>query len=146
MGIPPCRWNNGAVTSRYRLRLSPLRRWGAVLVTALAGAFFVAGLARPDTDLAWKALSVVGLISCVLALHSVLGAALVVRPQGLRIQRTWPLRRDIRWYRMLRVDVIPGFWHLEVELNSGERIVLPCVEDVDRLYEQMEAHRQALDA
>ena len=41
---------------------------------------------------------------------------------------------------------MPGFWHLEIELNSGERITLPAVDDLERLYQLMEHHRQALDA
>jgi hypothetical protein len=74
------------------------------------------------------------------------GPVVVVRPEGLRVQRNWPIRRDYRWYRILAIDVIPGFWHLEVELNSGQRIALPPVDDLDRLYRLMEHHRQALDA
>jgi hypothetical protein len=74
------------------------------------------------------------------------GSVVVVRPDGLRLQRNWPLRRDYRWYRILSIDVIPGFWHLEIELNSGQRIALPPVDDLDRLYRLMEHHRQALDA
>ena len=62
------------------------------------------------------------------------------------MQRNWPFRRDFRWYRILAIDVVPGFWHLEVELNSGERITLPAVDDLERLYQLMEHHRQALDA
>ena len=69
-----------------------------------------------------------------------------VRPRGLRLQRNWPFRRDIPWYRILQIDVIPGFWNLEIELNSGERLALPCVEHLNDLYHRMEHHRQALDA
>jgi hypothetical protein len=136
----------GVVRSGYRLRMSPVRRWGTVVVLIAAGVFFVPGIVTAGFDLWWRALSVVGLVTAVLGLRAVLGSVLVVRDEGLRIQRSWPLRRDVRWYRMLQVDVIPGFWNLEVELNSGERLVLPCVDDVDRLYEEMERHRQALDA
>ena len=52
---------------------------------------------------------------------------LIVRDEGLRVQKTWPHRRDIPWYRILATDVIPGFWNLELELNSGERVELPPV-------------------
>ena len=70
----------------------------------------------------------------------------VVRPDGLRVQRNWSFRRNYRWYRILAIDVVPGFWHLEVELNSGERVTLPAVDDLERLYDLMEQRRQALDA
>ena len=108
--------------------------------------FFVPGIFAPGLSFWWHALSVFGLLTSVAGLRILLGSVVVVRPQGLRVQRNWPLRRDIPWYRMLEIDVIPGFWNLEVELNSGERLSLPCVENLDDLYHRMEHHRQALDA
>jgi hypothetical protein len=115
----------------------------AVLVVclALAVSWAVAG-----GDWWFRALSAVVALASVAGLRILWGPVVVVRDAGLRVQRNWPLRRDIRWYRILAIDVIPGFWHLEVELNSGERLALPAVDDLDRLYRLMEQHRQALDA
>ena len=107
--------------------------------------FFLPGLFGQGLDVWWRALSAVGLVTSVLALRVVLGAAVVVREEGLRIQRLWPLTRDIPWYRILSTDVIPGFWFLELELNSGERIELPAVEHLDDLYERIEEHRRDID-
>lgn len=117
-----------------------------VVVLGLCFVFFLPGLFGPGLDLAWRLLSLVGLVTSLLALRVVLGAAVVVREEGLRIQRLWPLTRDLPWYRILSTEVIPGFWFLELELNSGERVELPCVEHLDDLYERIEAHRRDLDA
>ena len=116
----------------------------AVMVVGLL--LFVPGALASGIDLWWRLLCVVGALSCISGLRILWGSVVVVRPQGLRVQRNWPIRRDFRWYRILAIDVVPGFWHLEVELNSGERITLPAVEDLERLYQLMEHHRQALDA
>jgi len=107
---------------------------------------FIPGAIVGGVDLWWRVLCGFGVLSCIAGLRILWGSVVVVRPQGLRVQRNWPLRRDFRWYRILAIDVVPGFWHLEVELNSGERITLPAVEDIERLYQLMEHHRQALDA
>jgi hypothetical protein len=130
----------------YRLRMSPVRRTLLAGLLTLTAVFFVPGIFAPGLSFWWHALSVFGLLTSVAGLRILLGSVVVVRPQGLRVQRNWPLRRDIPWYRMLEIDVIPGFWNLEVELNSGERLSLPCVENLDDLYHRMEHHRQALDA
>jgi hypothetical protein len=130
----------------YRLRMSPARRLVVTVVLVAAALFFVPGMLAPDLSWWWRALSSVGFLSALLGLRAVLGRVVLVGPAGLRLQKSWPLRRDIRWYRILQIDVIPGFWNLEVELNSGERLALPCVEHLDDLYETMERHRQALDA
>jgi hypothetical protein len=137
--------NGGVPTKRYRLRLSPLRRASTTVVVALAMAFLLPGALASELPLWWRATSVVGLLCGVLGLRAIWGAVVVVRADRLRIQRTWPLRRDLRWYRILSIDVIPGFWHLELELNSGERLVLPPVRELQDLYESMERYRQALD-
>ncbi len=121
------------------------RIWRTVLLVACL-AFFVPGVLAGGIDLWWRAFAVVGTLATLAGLRILWGPVVVVRPQGLRIQRNWPLRRDFRWYRILSIDVVPGFWHLEVELNSGERITLPAVDDIERLYQLMEYHRQALDA
>jgi hypothetical protein len=126
-----------------------MRAWRRILLTivlVVIAVFFVPGIGAPGLPLWWHILSVVGLLTAFAGLRIVLGSVVVVRPTGLRIQRNWPIRRDIRWYRILAIDVIPGFWNLEIELNSGERIALPAVEDLDDLYHRMEHHRQALDA
>jgi hypothetical protein len=106
---------------------------------------FVPGVVAGAIDLWWRLLCLVGALSCAAGLRILWGSVVVVRPEGLRIQRNWPLRRELRWYRILSIDVVPGFWHLEIELNSGERIALPAVDDLERLYHLMEARRQALD-
>lgn len=130
----------------YRLRMSVLRRMCLVGLLALIAVFFVPGIFAPGLRLWWHGLSLLGLITAVAGLRILLGSVVVVRPDGLRLQRNWPFRRTIPWYRILEIDVIPGFWNLEVELNSGERLSLPCVEHLDDLYHRMEHHRQALDA
>ena len=126
--------------------MSPVARWVRVAGLALIGLFFVPGVVRGDLQLWWRAVSVIGLVTAVLGIRTLLGAVLVVRDRGLRIQRNWPYRRDIDWYRILATDVIPGFWNLELELNSGERVELPAVADLNALYEDIERHRTALDA
>jgi len=134
------------MASRYRLRMTRTRRAATVVLLVVVGVLLVPGIVGAGLELWWRALSLVGLASAVAGLRIVLGPVLVVRERGLLILRHWPLRRDIPWYRILQIDVIPGFWHLEIELNSGERIALPCVDDIDGLYRTMERHRQALDA
>lgn len=136
----------GVRAKGYRLRMSALRRGLTAGVLVLTAAFFIPGIAATGFDVWWRGLSVLGLALSILGLRTILGSVLVVRPDALRLYRFWPLRRDIPWYRILAIDVIPGFWHLEVELNSGERLTLPPVRDIEDLYETMENHRQALDA
>lgn len=130
----------------YRLRMSALRRIFLVGLLALLAVFFVPGIFAPGLRLWWHGLSLLGLGTALAGLRILLGPVLVVRPEGLRMQRNWPFRRNIPWYRILEIDVIPGFWNLEIELNSGERLSLPCVEHLEDLYNRMEHHRQALDA
>jgi hypothetical protein len=134
------------MSSRYRLRMSPLRRIATAALLVLIAVFFVPGILADGLELWWRVVSLVGFVTALIGLRIILGAVLVVRDRGLLILRNWPLRRDIPWYRILQIDVIPGFWNLEIELNSGERISLPPVHDLDGLYQRMERHRQALDA
>lgn len=129
----------------YRLRLNPVRRYATVALLVLCGLFFLSGIVAA-IDIWWRLFSIVGLVFAVLGLRTLLGPVVVVSPKGVRIQRNWPIRRQFQWHRILLIDVIPGFWNLELELNSGERISLPCVDDVDGLYRQMERFRTALDA
>ena len=112
----------------------------------LCGLFFMPGVLDSHLDLWWRFVSVVGLVTSILAIRTVVGAVLIVREEGLRVQKTWPKRRDIPWYRILATDVVPGFWNLEIELNSGERVELPPVDDINALYDDIERHRTALDA
>ena len=133
-------------TTKYRWRLSPVSRAIRVLVLTLIVAFFVPGVLSSGISLWWRAVSVVGLVTAVLAIRTVLGPVLIVRDEGLRVQKMWPRRRDIPWYRILATDVVPGFWNLELELNSGERVELPPVDDLNALYDEIERHRTALDA
>jgi hypothetical protein len=126
--------------------MAPLGRLLRSAVLLLGLLMFVPGVIASGIDLWWRAVFVAATLACVAGLRILWGSVVVVRPQGLRVQRNWPFRRDFLWYRILAIDVVPGFWHLEVELNSGERITLPAVDDLERLYQLMEQHRQALDA
>jgi hypothetical protein len=130
----------------FRLHMKPvprlLRTVLLVLCVVLAGSWAIAGAAELWFRVASGAVALMSLAG----LRILWGSVVVVRDDGLRIQRNWPIRRHYPWYRILTIDVIPGFWHLEIELNSGERIALPAVDDLDRLYRLMEHHRQALDA
>ena len=130
----------------YRLHLKPWRRVLTTLLLLACGLFFLSGVASSAIDIWWRAFSVLGLVFSILGLRTVLGPVVVVGPKGIRIQRNWPIRREFQWHRILLIDVIPGYWHLEMELNSGERVTLPPVEKVDELYRQMERFRTAIDA
>lgn len=132
--------------TRYRLRMSPVARVVRVVLLSIIAVVFVPGVISPGLDLWWRAVSLVGLVTAVLGARMMLFAVLVVRDEGLRLQKNWPHRRDIPWYRILASDVIPGFWNLELELNSGERVELPPVGDINALYADIERHRTALDA
>ncbi len=126
--------------------MSVLRRGLTVALLVVVALFFVPGTLAPELPWWWRAMSALGFVLSLLGIRTLLGAVLVVRGDRLRIYKFWPLRRDIPWYRILAIDVIPGFWHLEIELNSGERMALPPVHDIEDLYESMERNRQALDA
>ena len=130
----------------FRLRVSAVGRLWRTVVLVVGLLLFVPGALSGAIDVWWRLVYALGALSCVAGLRILWGAVVVVRPTGLRIQRNWPLRRDFLWYRILSIDVIPGFWHLEIELNSGERVTLPAVDDLERLYQLMEKHRSALDA
>jgi hypothetical protein len=121
------------------------RRLVRVVILVLIALFFLPGVFDPQLQLWWRLVSVVGLVTSVLAIRTLVGAVLIVRDEGLRVQKTWPRRRDIPWYRILATDVVPGFWNLEIELNSGERVELPPVADINALYDDIERHRTALD-
>jgi hypothetical protein len=115
-------------------------------ILSLLALFFLPEIANAGADFWYRLASLLGFVTSLLAIRMLVGAVLIVRDDGLRIQKLWPLRRDIPWYRILSVDVVPGFWHLEIELNSGERLELPPVADLDGLYRDIERHRTALDA
>ena len=145
IGVGGC--DNGSVSpQRYPLRMSPVARWVRVALLAVVGLVFIPLVLATGIEWWMRLLSFVGLVTSVLGIRTLLGAVLVVREEGLRIQKNWPRRRDILWYRILATDVIPGFWNLEIELNSGERVELPPVENLTGLYEEIERHRTALDA
>lgn len=122
------------------------RRVIKVTILTLIALFFLPGVFDSQLDLWWRFVTLVGLITSILAIRTVVGAVLIVSDKGLRVQKAWPKRRDIPWYRILATDVIPGFWNLELELNSGERVELPPVADLNALYDEIERHRTALDA
>lgn len=126
--------------------MSAIGRLWRTVVLVLGLVLFVPAAASGAVAGWWRLLCAVAALTCLAGLRILWGSVVLVRPEGLRIQRNWPLRRDVRWYRILAIDVVPGFWHLEVELNSGERLTLPAVDDLERLYELMEQHRTALDA
>jgi hypothetical protein len=131
---------------RYRLAMSPVLRAARVAVLGLAAVLFLAFALGSGVDVLWRAFGVAGLAWTVVAVRIVVGSAVAVGDQGLRITRSWPLRRDIPWYRILEVEVQPGTWVLQLELNSGERVELPPVEHLDLLYREVEDRRHRLDA
>jgi hypothetical protein len=130
----------------YRLQMSVFARLFRVTLYLVLSVLFVPGLVDPASPLHIRLGCVLGVALSVYGLRVVLGPAVVVRPEGLRIFTWWPRHRDIAWYRVYAVDIVPGRWLLELELNSGDRISLPVVERVDALYEQIEDLRQRLDA
>lgn len=114
------------------------------MVLGVTTVVFLDGVLATHGDLTWRLLSVVGLAWSLWGLRLLHGAAVVVRRSGLRVQQRWPLRRDIAWYRIFEVEVVPVTWNLELELNSGERLALPCVEHVEELYAAVEESRTAI--
>ena len=137
---------DGMTPSGYRLQMSVLARlWRVVLYVVLA-VLFVPGLVDPASPPMIRLGCAVGVGLAGMGLRVVLGPAVIVRAEGLRYFTWWPRHQDIPWYRVYAVDVVPGRWLLELELNSGERHTLPVVERVDALYEQIEDLRQRLDA
>lgn len=108
--------------------------------------FLLAGGIGTSPSIVWTAISVFGIAVAVVGLRAILGRAVVVRPDALIVQPYWPIRRQVPWYRIEHVEVVPESWSLLVELNSGERLGLPCVERVDDLYERVDHHRKALDS
>lgn len=133
------------MTVRYRLRMQPITRILRTILLGTLGLMFVPAVITAGVDLQWRTLSVVGLLSSIYGLRVVLGPAVEVRDDGLRVFKSWPWRREIPWYRIYQVEVVPGYWVLDLELNSGEQLELPCVERVDDLFERIEEHRQRLD-
>jgi len=126
--------------------MSPVARAVRVVLLSFVALVFVPGVIASGIDLWWRAVSLLGVVISLVGVRMMVGAVLVVRDEGLRIQKYWPQRRDLAWYRILASDVIPGFWNLELELNSGERVELPPVGDINTLYADIERHRTALDA
>lgn len=130
----------------YRLRMSPIARWSRVALFTVCGLILLSGIFVTVEGLFWKVVSALGVVASVLAIRIVLGPAVVVTPDELIVQRNWPLRRHIKWYRIDHAEVIPGVWVLLVELISGERFELPAVEHLDDLYADLEHYRKALDS
>jgi hypothetical protein len=130
---------------RYRLRMRPLTRLFRTALLAFLALMFLPAVVAAGVDTQWRVLSVVGLASSIYGLRIINGPAVEVRPEGLRVLKSWPWRQDIPWYRIYQVEVVPGYWILDLELNSGQQIELPCVERVDELFAQIEEHRQRLD-
>jgi hypothetical protein len=124
-------------------RASRILRGG--LLGALGGCF-VPSLVDPQTDGPWRLLCLLGLVSSIYGLRIVLGPALIIREEGIRLLTHWPVRRDIPWYRIYDIEVVPGYWMIDIELNSGEAVSLPCVENVDLLFDDIQRGRERLDA
>ncbi len=151
---PPDRGNvarachNERVTAvhRYRLRMSRVNRILRTVMFTVIALCFLPAVFGGGIDTSVRLLSAAGILSSIYGLRIILGPAVEVRPDGLRLLKAWPRRRDIAWYRILEVDIVPGFWMLDLRLNSGEAISLPCVENVDDLYERIEELRSKLDA
>lgn len=131
---------------RYRLRMSARLRYSAGAVYLLIAFVMASGLFAPDLAVEWRLLCLLGAVSGLFSARAVLGTAIVVRADGLVLQRYWPRRRFIPWYRIEFVDVLPGFWNLELRLNSGEIVELPPVRDLEDLFGRVEHHRSHLDA
>lgn len=130
----------------YRLRMSPLARWSRVALFVVCALILASGIAFAGEALLWQILGALGIVAAVLAIRVVLGPVVVITPDELIVQRNWPLKRRMRWYRIDHAEVIPGMWVLVIELVSGERFELPCVEHLDELYEHLEHYRKALDS
>ena len=133
-------------SSGYRLQMSNLARLLRVGISVVLTALFAQLMIEPGATAVTRLGSIGGIVLAALGLRMVLGPAVLVREEGLRIWSWWPRHRDIPWYRVFAVDIVPGHWLLELELNSGDRVVLPVVERVDALYDQIEDLRQRLDA
>jgi hypothetical protein len=128
---------------RLRFRLGVRVSWTALLLFSIA--FLVPVVGASALDLWWHLLGITGIVSALAGLRVMWGSAIVVGPEGMRVYKPWwPLHRDFAWYRILATDIIPGFWFLEIEMNSGERIELPCVEHMDELYERIEDYRRQI--
>ncbi|MBI2705991.1 MAG: hypothetical protein HYX32_11990 [Actinobacteria bacterium] len=132
----------------YRLQFRLVTRVVWSLLLALSAAFFLRVLVDASLESNWFRLASLASLLCSIAGIRVLwGASIIAGPDGLRVYRPWwPLHRDIDWYRILATDIIPGFWFLELEMNSGERLELPSVEHMDELYQQIEDFRTRLDS
>src|SRR5262245_32421421 len=126
--------------------MSPITRSLRVLVFTFCGLILLVEASLSAVGWFWRAISAVGVLAAMLAVRIVLGPAVVVTSNALIIQRTWPAKRRIPWYRIDHAEVMPGFWTILVELIDGERLELPCVEHIDDLYENLEHYRTALDS
>lgn len=123
-------------------RASRISRTG-LLVTCGA---LLAGTALQSGPGWWTAAAAgAGLIAVVVGIRTLWGSVVVVTPDELVVQPSWPLKRRIRWYRIEHVEVVPGLWTLVIELISGDRVELPCVERFEDLYQLVEQRRRALD-
>ena len=121
-------------------------RIGCSVLYGVIGVVLAVGAIAAEVDTTYRIVCVVGLGSVAFSLRAVLGTVLIARDDALVVQRYWPVRRVIPWYRIEVVDVLPGFWNLEIQLNSGERIELPPVVELDELFRLVEHQRTHLDA
>lgn len=128
----------------YRLRMSPVTRFLRVAVYVVCGGILAVWAVAPG-EWWWRALCVVGLAVAVVALRQTVGAVVRVDGHALTLQPYWPHRRRLPWYRIDHAELVPGSWTVVVEMNSGQRFELPCVDDVDDLFERVEHRRRALD-
>ncbi|MCX7620723.1 MAG: hypothetical protein N2037_07780 [Acidimicrobiales bacterium] len=124
--------------------MSVHRRWGLTVMYSVLALISFGGVVADGGDPSWRLLSAIAFVLALWSIRIIHGRAIIVSDRYLRLQDRWPLKRDIPWYRILEVDVVPGLWTLEIELNSGLRIQLPCVEGFDDLYERIEQHRHEI--
>lgn len=130
---------------RLQFRLATRVIWTLLMVVTFA--FFAQCVSSGAFGFWWRSFSAMSALCSLAGVRVLWGPAVVVGPDAMRIYRPWwPLHRDVAWYRILATDIIPGFWFLELEMNSGERIELPCVEHMDQLYDQIEDYRTRLDS
>jgi hypothetical protein len=130
----------------YRLQYRLVTRVSWSLALVFTTVFFVPIAVSNSFELWWRVLSAAAVVCGLGGLRVLWGAAVVVGQRGLRIYKpSWPMRRNLVWHRILATDIIPGFWFLEIEMNSGERIELPSVEHMDDLFTQIEDYRTRLD-
>lgn len=117
--------------------MSLVRRWLTVGLLVVIAMIMAPGIISAAVDFQWRLVALFGVVTAVSGVRTLLGPIVVIDSGELVIQKNWPFRRRIPLNQINGIDVVQGFWNLEVELESGERVVLPCVEHLDALYEDL---------